>query len=795
MKKHSILLAISFLAIFSITATGQNVTVTSLTGVIVDTILQRHLAGDGVLLSGCGIPNIFDEIQPNLQQHGKFNGQTTVSYDQIGTFNSNGNSTFPFSKGLVMTTGHVSLAQGPNGGGSSSSSIGDNYYCDSELTPYANPNGGSSNNITSSATLEFYFIAMADTFSFNYIFASDEYPEFACSSFNDVFAFILKGLDPVTGQMTTKNVAVVPNTITATNPTGYYVAINTINQGPGTSGTSSNCTPPGSSAPFSQYYVANPSGIEYDGRTVALSAAARIMQCGTYYMKMSISNVSDQGYDSGVFIEESSFKSMKASIEPTWENDMIGGDTLIQHCRDLDLTFTMNPSNSTTPITINTDPNDNAVLGQDYFLVTSYGDTLSPASGLDFFYFQNEDTLVNVHVSIADSAVFPEGTDTKTATLYVTTQGCEGFGEVLREHFRKYDTITVHLRANDNIRLRDTAFTVCDTLKYIEVEQLAGTDPLFYEWIPATGIDHPDALASSCTITESGIYRLVASDKWGCITDTATVEVNIVPKPKFTIDYTPDHLCVGQPVTIQVRNGYTPDYARIYWTVTNDTFYTYHDSVATIHENLYFPGYYDITLVMESAPGCSDSASIPGAIHVSEYPVADFVFSPSEPENGEEVYFYNQSTGENITSYFWNFGDGSSSYEEEPSHAYHLKESDFMTVRMIVTNADGCKDTTSQIVPVEDNFAFYMPNSFTPNNDGHNDVFTPKVHDVVGYEFIIYARNGEMIFYTTNPDQGWDGTIGEKPAPQGVYVWKINYAKIGMPDELMTKTGTITLVR
>ena len=207
------------------------------------------------------------------------------------------------------------------------------------------------------------------------------------------------------------------------------------------------------------------------------------------------------------------------------------------------------------------------------------------------------------------------------------------------------------------------------------------------------------------------------------------------------------------------------------------------------------PGYYGVSLLVESAPGCADSVTYPNVIHVADFPHADFMFSPSEPENGEEVFFYNLSTGENISNFVWNFGDGHSSYVEEPSHAYHLTESELMTVHLTVTNSDGCSDDTIQVVPVEDNFAFFVPNSFTPNNDGKNEIFLPRVNDVTNYELIIYNRWGELIFYTNNPEIGWDGFIEGKPAPEGVYVWRIHYAKIGTPDEMMVRNGNVTLIR
>ena len=105
--------------IFAVTLlNAQNITVTSLLGTPVDTILQRHLQGDGVLISGFG-HDVFDPSQA-----GKFNNALgNVTYPQIGRFKRNGCPTFPFDSGLVMTTGNVSLAVGPNSQSSASSAV------------------------------------------------------------------------------------------------------------------------------------------------------------------------------------------------------------------------------------------------------------------------------------------------------------------------------------------------------------------------------------------------------------------------------------------------------------------------------------------------------------------------------------------------------------------------------------------------------------------------------------------------------------------------------------------------
>ena len=743
----------------------QAQSLTSLLGQHVDTILKHHVEGEGVSIS-----------------NGKFNNQSgNVTFPQIAYFTVS-NPSFPIDTGILLTTGNYNM----------SGSL-QNTYTETALSPYS---GGYS--LTNCASLEFDFIAMADTFAFNYIFASQEYCEYVNSQYNDVFAFILTGgIDPVTYLPCNKNVAIVPGTITAANPNGTPVTINNVNHG-----YHSGSMGPGSNPSNSQYFICNGNhnlGVAYDGFTTKLAACAPIFGCNTYHMKLAVCNVSDQALDSGVFIEEGSFYSPKVQVEQNWETE-VGGDTLIQNCRNLDLDCTIEHPFITGYTSINIDWGGDAVMGTDYSVIVeqvSLGafDTLTVDN--NSFFYQPGDTVMPLHVRMLPSVQFSNPDQVKTAVLYIRTQGCDGFPDLM-DRFVGYDTIVLHLRANDSVRLRDTAFTACDTLKYIEVEKVRGSNSVSYVWLnnagdTLQGVANPESIASACELTQSGIYKLYAHDPWHCMTDTATVEVSIVPRPDINITYTPDHGCQPLPVTWQAQ--YSPNYATLLWNIYNDSTYSYIDSAVTLHTSLADEGYYTAKLTVTTAPGCYDSLVMENVVHVAGYPHADFTFSPSEPENGEEVFFFNLSTGTNITNYSWNFGDGHSSYVEEPSHAYHLQESDLMTVRLMVTNSEGCSDDTIQVVPVEDNYAFYVPSGFTPNTDGMNEIFLPRVNDVVNYEFFIFARNGEIVFYTNNPDTGWDGTFGGKPAPQGVYLWKINYARIGTPDEMMVKTGTVTLIR
>ena len=344
--RKSIFLVLSILS-FVIVNAQNNLTVTSLSGTHVDTILKHHLEGEGVIIT-----------------NGKFNNVTgNVTYPQIGTFNRNNFTTFPFSTGLVLTTGNVSVAAGPNNSSGATSAVSPSYT-ESQLSSLA------TSSINGSASLEFDFVAMADTFAFNYIFASEEYCYWVNSSYNDVFAFLLTGgIDPVTYLPCNKNVAIVPGTITAANPNGTPVSINNVNHGQHSSGTGPG-SPPISNPQFFICNGANNHGVNYSGFTTKLAACATIFGCNTYHMKLAVCNVSDQSLDSGVFIEEGSFYSPKVQVEQNWETE-VGGDTLIQNCRNLDLDCTIEHPFITGYTSINIDWGGDAVMGTDYSVIRS----------------------------------------------------------------------------------------------------------------------------------------------------------------------------------------------------------------------------------------------------------------------------------------------------------------------------------------------------------------------------------------------------------------------------------------
>lgn len=207
-------------------------------------------------------------------------------------FFSNGNSTnIGIDNGVILTTGLATDAIGPNNAGNTSFQTGNGS--DPDLATLV------SGTLNDACVLSFDFVPQDDHISVQYVFASEEYPEYVCSQFNDVFAFFVNGPNPMGGNYSNENVALIPGT-------SLPVAINTVNPGvPGFWGSSDGCT----SLAYSSFYIDNTGGatIEYDGFTVTFVAEVAVTPGQTYNFKFAIADVTDQIYDSGVFIKGESF--------------------------------------------------------------------------------------------------------------------------------------------------------------------------------------------------------------------------------------------------------------------------------------------------------------------------------------------------------------------------------------------------------------------------------------------------------------------------------------------------------
>jgi gliding motility-associated-like protein len=142
-------------------------------------------------------------------------------------------------------------------------------------------------------------------------------------------------------------------------------------------------------------------------------------------------------------------------------------------------------------------------------------------------------------------------------------------------------------------------------------------------------------------------------------------------------------------------------------------------------------------------------------------------------------------SAEGGVKYLWSTGEKSKSIVVSPNTT-----TDYT---VMVTDEDGNKKTGLLTVTVADCIALFVPNAFTPNGDGQHDVFKPVGTNIKKFEMTILSRTGQIVFNTHSLNDGWDGTIGGKPAPTGVYIYNISYTNELNQNKILQ--GSLTLIR
>jgi gliding motility-associated-like protein len=200
--------------------------------------------------------------------------------------------------------------------------------------------------------------------------------------------------------------------------------------------------------------------------------------------------------------------------------------------------------------------------------------------------------------------------------------------------------------------------------------------------------------------------------------------------------------------------------------------------------------YYTVT-----AGGCDSTAIL--NLSISPIPLTSFIPSISLfTESPQLVAFTNTSVG--AATYSWDFGDGAFSSEDNPEHLY-AENSNGQTITLVAVSSEGCIGTYQVSIEFEEGLIFYIPNTFTPDGDGHNQTFKPVFtsgFDPYNYEMLIYNRWGEIIFETHDVTYGWDGTYAQAnyTCQDGVYLYTIIF-KNPLVDERKVVCGSVTLLK
>ncbi len=322
------------------------------------------------------------------------------------------------------------------------------------------------------------------------------------------------------------------------------------------------------------------------------------------------------------------------------------------------------------------------------------------------------------------------------------------------------------------------------------------TDPLLTgncEWIFGDGGVSVDC-DPAYTYNAPGIYdvTLIVTSPNGCVDSTqiiSMIEAYDYPVVFFSVDDSAgcyDHSVNFTNLTDPALIGNCD------WTFGDgggsadcDPAYTYTD-----------PGVYDVLLSVTSPDGCTSDTTITTMIEVYDHPTASFIYGPNPTDlYNTEIFFLDQSSSD-VVQWLYDFAASGISNSQNPSFVFPNDLPGEYVVTQTVTNANGCQNVFQAIVIINGLFNLYVPNAFSPDGDGINEVFHPSGEgiDPTDYEFSIFDRWGEQIFHTKDPSEGWDGTYSGEFVKNDVYVWKLITRNI-YNGEKKDMNGSVTLLR
>lgn len=209
-------------------------------------------------------------------------------------------------------------------------------------------------------------------------------------------------------------------------------------------------------------------------------------------------------------------------------------------------------------------------------------------------------------------------------------------------------------------------------------------------------------------------------------------------------------------------------------------------------------GVYSVNVNLVSPIGCKTSKTFNNLIRIAVNPIADFDYSPATNISNinPRVDFTDKSTG--AIAWNWTFGEQLDKYSIAKNPTYNFRDTGLHIIRLLITDKNGCTDSLTKEIDVLPEIRFFMPNAFTPNGDGTNELFLPNgfFFGLKNYTFSIWNRWGEKIFETNDINEGWNGrfkNLGDHTLIDGVYQYSIQY--IEPRGKVVKQQGFVNLVR
>lgn len=288
--------------------------------------------------------------------------------------------------------------------------------------------------------------------------------------------------------------------------------------------------------------------------------------------------------------------------------------------------------------------------------------------------------------------------------------------------------------------------------------------------------DHTYYAADTFEIT------LIVSNPNTCnITDTAVQQVVLLPKVSTL--FTPDNGCAPLSFTPENLSNNATDQV---WTLDGTPF----SNAFEPPFNFDSVGTYEILLTSYNPNTCNDSASYTATVNVFDLPNAFFATDTNSYPMFTDIPFDNGSTSP--ADYFWDFDDGNTAIDSDPEHRY--RDEGIFEPCLTVTDNNGCENVYCDTLEITFVGIVDVPNAFSPNGDGNNDILYVRGYGVQELEFRVYNRWGELVFESSSLEQGWDGRYKGEEQEMEVYTYTLK-ALFENGLETNLRKGNVTLIR
>ncbi len=715
-------------------------------------------------------------------------GNPGSSGQSYAYFNSGGGS-FPFSDGIVLSTSPSKYAAGPFIQANSIGNTSSNWPGDADLNKALN------NPVSRQSTvLEFDFVVLTNSISFNYVFASNEYQTYYPCVYSDGFAFLIKEANTTDPY---KNLAVLPNTTTPVSSTTVHTKINPVFAN-GT--TYAGCE--ASNENFFNGYNNSTSPINYAGQTVVMNAHTDVVPNKTYHLKLVIADDPTGQYNSAVFIEAGSFTSTInfgadktiATNNPACFGENITLDTHLDNTKYTFKWLKKDASNTYTEIIpLETGSSYTVQSTGDYRVEATLAGTTCVAigmikieyapeilstdttilqcdndtDGISVFNLTKVDNLIKNNVttilnkgyyeSLADAQaktnpiLAPEKYTNKTSgqIVYARLENQYGCFKIARVTLQISNTVIPDQNPivtcdGDNIQDGLYQFDLSAQVTPQVAAGLPGSLTFSYYLSSDDALNDTNPLSNifKNTTPFNQIIYVKATNGPDCYDITPiTLKVNTFDPPNFEDETR--YLCKNDEIILSVASGYD----KYLWDTGSTT------NAITVNT----PG--DYSVLVTDTNGCQKTKKY--KVILSEPAViTDAVINDFSGDENSVLIKY---TG--VGNYEFSL-DGTV-YQDEP--LFNGVNPGIYTA--IALDKNGCGLSNSFSVYIAD-----YPRFFTPNGDGYNDLWVIKNADhLPDFKVFIFDRYGKLLKQMDQNSTGWNGLFNNQQLPSDDYWFTINF--------------------